>query len=108
MDQKIDGFIKIYDGTRYLVLLAFKKYDAIYKMTRYLMTERSGIADSVNHNFEGIRIDSFNSLPIEKYIDFHNAIILIKPVVNKNKNEHYYNIYLEKGLYKDKSNTKCC
>ena len=47
-------------------------------MIRYLMTERSGIADSSNHNFEGIRIDSFNSLLIEKYIDFHNVIILIK------------------------------
>ena len=27
-------------------------------------------------------------------------------VVNKNKNEHYYAICLEKGLYKGKSNTQ--
>ena len=30
----------------------------------------------------------------------------IKSVVNKNKNEDYYNIFLEKGSYKDKSNTE--
>ena len=27
-------------------------------------------------------------------------------VVNKNKNEYYYDIFLEKGLYKNKSNTQ--
>ena len=37
---------------------------------------------------------------------FHNVIILIKLVVNKNKNEYYYNILLEKGSYKDKSFTQ--
>ena len=34
---------------------------------------------------------------------FHNIIILIKSVVNKNKNKYYYNRFLEKGLYKYKS-----
>ena len=54
-----------------------------------------------------IRIDSYSSLPIEKILSFHNVVILIKLVVNKNKNEYYYNLFLEKGLYKDKSNTEC-
>ena len=35
---------------------------------------------------------------------FYNVIIFIKSVASKNKNEHYYNIVLEKSLYKDKSN----
>ena len=34
-------------------------------------------------------------------------IILIKSVVKKYKNNYYYSIFLEKGLYKDKSNTEC-
>ena len=37
---------------------------------------------------------------------FHNIIILIMSGVNKNKNEYYYNIFLEKGSDKDKSNTE--
>ena len=34
-----------------------------------------------------------NFLPIEKLLTFHNFIILIKSVVNKNKNEYYYIIF---------------
>ena len=33
-------------------------------------------------------------------------MILIKSVINKNKNQYYYNIFLGKSSYKDKSNTK--
>ena len=61
----------------------------------------------VNHNFARIRIDLYNFLTIEKTLDFHNIIILTKSVVNKNENNnYYYNIFLEKGLYKEKSNTQ--
>ena len=51
--------------------------------------EKSGITDSINHNFARIRIDSYNSSPIEKTLTFH-VIILIKSVVNKNENNYYY------------------
>ena len=54
---------------------------------------KSGITDSINHNFGKIRIDSYNSLPIEKILTFHNVIILIKSVINKNKNHCYYSIF---------------
>ena len=54
--------------------------------------------------FGRIRIDSYNSLPTQKILTCHNVIILIKSVANKNKNKYYYNIFLEKGLCKDKSN----
>ena len=30
----------------------------------------------------------------------------IKSVVKKNENKYYYNIFLEKGSHKDKSNTQ--
>ena len=30
-------------------------------------------------------------------------MVLIKSVVNKNKNKYYYNIFLEKDSYKDKN-----
>ena len=47
-----------------------------------------------------IRNDLYNYLLIEKILTFYNAVKLIKSVVNKNKNKYYYNIFLEKGLYK--------
>ena len=56
--DEIDGFIKIYDGIRYLVLLGPEQYDAICNSIRYLISEKSGITDTINHNFAIIRIDS--------------------------------------------------
>ena len=32
--DKTDGFIKVYDGTRYLVLFGIEKYDSIYDWIR--------------------------------------------------------------------------
>ena len=59
----------------------------------------------MNHNFRKIKTYLYNSLPIEKRLTVHNVIIHIKSVVSNNKNEYYYNIYLEKGSYKDKFDT---
>ena len=63
---------------------------------------------SIDHNFARIRIDSHNSLLIDllsKTLTFHNVIILIKSVFNKNQNHYYYNLFLEKGSYERKSYT---
>ena len=50
--DKIDGFIRIYDGTRYLKLFASEKYDAIYDRIRYLLSLRSGITYIFSHYFQ--------------------------------------------------------
>ena len=103
--EKIDGYVKIYDGVRYLVLFAPERYNAIYDRISYLISQKSGIKYSINYDFASLRFGSFNSLPIEKTLTFHNVIILIKTVVNNNENNYYYNMILEKGSYKDKPNT---
>ena len=103
--DKIDGFIKTHNKIGCLVL--FDEWcDNICHRINDLISKKSGITDSVNHNFGRIRIDSYNSLPTEKTLTFHTVIIFIKSVVHKNKNEYYYNLFLEKGSYKDKSNTE--
>ena len=56
--QNCDG------GTRYLVL---SEYNEIPDKIKYLICEKSGITDNINRSFARIRIDSYNSLPIEKY-----------------------------------------
>ena len=86
--HEIDGFIKIYEGIRYLVLFGPGWYHAIYKWKSKSYKWKSGITDSINHYFARIRIDLCNILPIEKILTFHNVIILIKSVVNKNKNKY--------------------
>ena len=42
-----------------------------------------------------IRIDSYNFLPSEKILTFHNDIIVMS-VVNKNENKYDYDILFEK------------
>ena len=72
----IYGFINIYDGIKYLVLFGFELYDAIYKRFRYRIGKKSSSADSINHNFARVRIDSYNFLLIEKALTFHVRIML--------------------------------
>ena len=95
--DKIVEFIRINDGNRYLVLLATEKYDTIYNKIRCLISPKSNIAYVFFSLFlTKIKVDSYDSLPIEKNIDLHNAIIVIKSVLNKDQNHCCYNIFLEK------------
>ena len=63
-------------------------YDVIYSRIRYLVSEKTGLTNNINDNYARIRIDSFNSLPRDKTLTFHNVIMLIKSVVNKNENNN--------------------
>ena len=66
--DKIDGFVRVCGGEfRHFVLLDYGLFDKICDKIKYLISEKSSIKDSINHNFGNIRIDSYNSLPIKKY-----------------------------------------
>ena len=86
--DKIDGFIKVYDGSRYLVLFGSEKYDFIYNRIRYVISVKSGITCVISHNYAKFKVDSYKCLLLEKTMTFHNVIILIKSVWNKDK--YYY------------------
>ena len=97
--DKIDGFITVYNGTRYLVLFGPEKYVAIYYRIIYFISQKSGITYVISHNYARIKVDSYDSLPLEKTLSLHNVMILIKSVFNRNQNNYYYDIFLEKCLY---------
>ena len=94
--DKIDKSIRIYDASRYLTLFVSEKYDAIYNRIRYLISLKNGITDIFSHYFAKIKVDSYDSLPIEKRLTLDNVIIHIKSVLNKDKNHYYYEIFLAK------------
>ena len=56
--DKIDGFIRVYDRTRYLILFGSQKYDYIYNKIRYLLFEKGVITDIISHNYTKIEVDS--------------------------------------------------
>ena len=96
--DKIDGIIKIYDGTTYLTLFGTKIYDAIYNRIRYLTSLKNSFAYLFSHYLAKIRVDSYDSLPREKRLTLHNVTIHIKSVLNKDKNHYYHKIFLKKFL----------
>ena len=81
--------IRIYDGTRCLVLFGNEKYDFIYNRVRYIISVKSGITYIISHNYAKMKVDSYDSSPLEKAVTFHNAIILLKSVWNTDKNNYY-------------------
>ena len=76
-----------------------EKYDAIYDRIRCLIKLKSGITYIFSHYFAKIKIDSYDSLPIEKILTLHNAMRHIKSVLNKDKNHYYYKVFVEKCSY---------
>ena len=54
--DKIDGFIRIYDGTRHLTLFDSEKYDAIYVKIRYLTSLKSGITYIFSYNIANVKL----------------------------------------------------
>ena len=49
--DKTDRFIRVYGGTRYLVLFKNEKYDFIYNKIGYLIWVKSGITHVISHNY---------------------------------------------------------
>ena len=96
--DKIGRFIIfLYANIKYLILFHYGLFDKNCDKIEYLISKKNLLQIVLI-----VRVDSYNSLPIKKVLTFHNVIILIISVVNKNKNKYYYNIFLEKGLYKNK------
>ena len=63
--DKIDGCIDelVYDGTRFLVLFGS---DSINSSIRNHLSVKSGITYVILHNCTKIKVDSYDSLPLEK------------------------------------------
>ena len=95
--DKIEGFIRVYDRTRYLVLFGSEKYDFIYNRITYLIGVKSGIKYVISHDYAMINKTRFiQFFTSRKTMNFHNTVILIKSVFHKDKNNYYHNIFLEK------------
>ena len=77
--DKVNGFIRLYDGTRYLVLLSSEEHNVIYNK----ISQKSSITYVIFRNFAKIKVDLYDSLNLEKTLTLHYCIILIKSVFNK-------------------------
>ena len=93
--DKIDEFITVYDGIRHLALFESEKYAFICNRIKYLTGVKKGIKYVFCHNYAKVKVDSYDSLLLEKTMTFHDFIILIKLIFIKDKNNYYYiHIYI--------------
>ena len=99
MFDKVIGFIRVYDGTKYLILFHFEKYNPIYDRIRYPISLAGGITYVFSYNYAKTKIDSDDDLPLEKTLTLHNVVILIKSVFNKDQNHYCYYIFVERCSY---------
>ena len=92
--DRIDWFL----WTRYLTFLGSKKYDGIFDRIRYLISLKSGIKYIFSHYFPKSKLILW-FFAYRKKLTLH-AIIFVKSVLDKSKNQYYYKIFLEKFSYK--------
>ena len=57
---------------------------------------KSNTSDVYFQNYLKIKINSDDDLLLEKTLNMHNAVILIKSLFNKNHNHYYYKVFLRK------------
>ena len=71
--EKINGFIRVYDGTSDLALFGGEKYDFISNRIRYLIGVKCDITYVFSDNYAKIKVDSYVFLPLEKSLNFYNV-----------------------------------
>ena len=57
--DKVDGIVRIYDRSRYLILFGNKNYDTIYDKIKSLINTKSGITYNISHYLAKIEVDSY-------------------------------------------------
>ena len=77
--DKVYGFIRKYDRTRYIILFGFEKYNIIFNRIKYLPRLNSNISYVISHNYVKIKLD----LDDEKTLNMHNAVMPLKSIFNK-------------------------
>ena len=80
---KVDEFNRVYDGTRYLLVFGPEKKDVFYNRIRYLIGLKSCVTYVISRNYARIKVDSYDSVPLEKILTLHNVIIHIKSLISQ-------------------------
>ena len=66
MLDKVNRFIRYFNGIKYLVLYGLEKYYRNYGRIRYLKASKSGIAYVFSNKFGKIKIDSDDDLRLKR------------------------------------------
>ena len=103
--NKVDGSIRVSDGTRYLALFGPEKCDATYNRIRYVKKryQKSSIHMVFFFNYSRIKTDSCDFLPLEKTLALHVLMLTNLVLIYSYKNvlTNYLKLMIiNKFLYK--------
>ena len=91
MLDKVDGYVRKYDGTKYLALFhSNENNQIIFYRIRYIIMLKINISDAFSHQYMEIKTNSDDDLTLGKTLNVQNRVILFKSVFNKNHNHCYY------------------
>ena len=68
-------------------------------MTKLNRSLKCAVTYIISHYFTKIKVDSYDSLLIEKTLSLNNFVRHIKSVLNKDKNHSYYKKFGQKCSY---------
>ena len=98
--EKVDGYIRKYDETKYLTFVDSEKLEKNIDIdrTRCYITLKSNISSICSYNRK-IKIDSDDDLYLEQTLNIQLLVILIKSVFEENYNNYYYRVVFGKSLH---------
>ena len=97
--NKVKGFIKDYDETKYLSLFVCEKFNVVFNRTGYLIRLINSISHVLYRDYSKIEVDSDDDLHLEITLNLHIVVTLIKLVFLKTQAQYQYNVFLERCLY---------
>ena len=71
--SQVDGFIRVYYRSRFLVLFGINKYETIRNRIRYVIGVNGNIIYASLHYYAKVKVDFCNSLPLERTLTLHNV-----------------------------------
>ena len=99
-------FVKGKDDAWYLVIYdkddVYKKLVNILESIKNKITEKIWDALKYNKDYMKIKFESNNIFPIDKDVNIHIAIIIVRAIFAKD-DKYYPQLFLDDGLYKNVS-----
>ena len=100
-----DGYIEEINGYKYLIFAStdkskevLTKYTELWNKIKNMIQKLNDKPGEYEKGFIKIKFDSYDNLPLNKLLKFHNLTIIVRPVFQED-NKYYPQFFLDKCFY---------
>ena len=104
--SKVNRYLEEINRNKYLTLVLtneskeeIKKYEELWSKIRDLIRSITENSDDYDEKYMKIQFNSDDELPLNKTIEIHNMIIVVRAVFHKN-DKYYQQLFLDECLCK--------